>query len=542
MSLLHPHRTPQVKFQPGVGRAFQRGAHQIVDAVRPTLGPRPRLVALQRTDRADVPELLDDAGQIARRIIQLPNREEDIGAMFVRQMLWRLREAVGDGAATAAVLFMSVYDEAIKYIVAGGNAMRMRAGLEKALRVALDALEQQVQPLTGREELMNFARSTCPDESITDVLGEIFGIIGKEGLLEVRLGHSKITECDYVEGHLWGSGLLTRNLILEPLRQRSHLENAAILVTDLEIATASQLTPALRLALQRGEKNLLLLARKISEEATALLIKVNRDSGQLRVAAVKNPGTGLVEQSAALEDLCALTGGRPFIQATGQALESIRAEDLGHARRAWADMERVVIVNGKGHPGALRQHIVSLRRGIEKTETPEQGHKLRERIGRLLGGAAILSVGGATETEMKTRRGVAERSALVLRSALQEGIVNGGGIALLDCRPALGMVSAHAGDEEERMACRVLAKALEAPTRAILTNSGLDPSSLLAYLGAGSGVDARTGRIVNMRSAGILDSAASVRGALASAVRSAALALTVDVVVHKRSPQASVDP
>lgn len=542
MSLLHPNRTPQVRFQPDVRRAFQRGAHQIVDAVRPTLGPSPRFVALQRTDRADAPELLDDAGQIARRIIQLPNREQDVGAMFVRQMLWRMREAVGDGAATAAVLFMSVYDEAIKYVVAGGNAMRLRAGLEKALRVALDALERQVQPLTSGEELATFARTTCPDESITDVLGEIFAIIGKEGMLEVRLGRSKITECDYVEGHLWESGLLTRNLILDPLRQRSHLENAAILVTDLEIETASQLTPALRLALQAGEKNLLLLARKISEEATALLVKVNRDAKHLRVTAVKTPGTGLVEQSAALADLCALAGGRPFIQATGQTLESIRFEDLGHARRAWADMERFVVVNGRGDPWALRQHIASLRRGIGKAETPEQGHRLRERIGRLLGGAAILSVGGATETEIETRRGVAERSVLILRSALQEGTVNGGGVALLDCRPALRDFSAHTGDEEERMAGRLLAKALEAPTRTILMNSGLDPSSLLAYLGAGRGVDARTGGVVNMRLAGIMDSAASVRGALTSAVHSAALALTVDVVVHKRNPQASVDP
>jgi chaperonin GroEL len=437
---------------------------------------------------------------------------------------------------------MAVYDEAIKYIVAGGNAMRLRAGLEKALVVALDALKEQVQPLTGSQDLTHFAHSICPDDTITDLLGEIFGIIGSEGLLEVRLGRSKTTECDYVEGHLWEGGLLTRNLILEPLRQRSDQQEAAILVSDLEIETASQLSPALRLALQGGEKNLLLLARKLSEEAVALLIKVNRDSAQLRVTAVKTPGTGLLDQAAALEDLCALTGGRPFMQAAGQTLERIRLEDFGHARRLWADMERFVIVNGKGDPGALRQHIAGLRRGIARAETPEQGHQLRERIGRLLGGAAILSVGGATETEMKTRRAVAERSALILRSALQEGTVQGGGIALLDCRAALHGFSTQAGDEEERMAGRVLAKALEAPARAILRNSGLDPSSLIPYLGAGSGIDVRTGRIVNMRSAGIMDSAASIGAALASAVRSAALALTVDVVIHKRNPQASVNP
>jgi chaperonin GroEL len=330
--------------------------------------------------------------------------------------------------------------------------------------------------------------------------------------------------------------------MLEPIQQRSRLENTAIFITDFEIETASQLTPALRAALQSGEQNLILIARKLSKEATALLVKINRDSTQMRVTAVKTPGTGMVDQSAALDDLCALTGGRAFIQAAGQTFENITPEHFGHARRAWADMERFVIVNGKGEPRALRNHIHTLRRGIEKSDTPEQRNKLRERIGRLLGGAAILSAGGATETEMKTRREIAERATLTLRSALRDGIVSGGGIALFDCRPALDIFSKQLLDEDERMACRALIKALDAPARLILTNSGFDPSGFLTQLGHGRGVDARNGQPVDMRSVGILDSAASVRGALISAVRSAALALTVDVVIHKRNPQALVNP
>jgi chaperonin GroEL len=542
MSAINPTQTPEVKFQPDVWRSFQRGVHKIVDAVSPTLGPRPRYVAIQPTHRNDPPELLDDAGQIARRIIQIADRDEDVGAMFVRQMLWHLREEVGDGAATAAVLFKALYDECMKYIVAGGNAMRVRVGLEKSLEVALCALNEQVQPLTGKAQIANFARSICADESITDVLGEIFDIIGAEGQLNVQLGRGKLTEREYVEGHLWAGGLLVRNLMLEPIQQRSRLENTAILITDLEIESASQLTPALRAALQSGEPNLILVVRKLSEEATALLVKINRDSNQMRVTAVKTPGTGMADQSAALADLCALTGGRAFIQAAGQTLENITPEHFGHARRAWADMERFVIVNGRGEPRALRGHLATLHRGIEKSDTPEQRNKLRERIGRLFGGAAILSAGGATETEMKTRRELAERAALVLRSALREGIVNGGGNALLDCRAALDAFSKSILDEDERAGCRALIKVLDAPARRILTNSGFDPSSFLTQLGHGRGVDARNGEIVDMQSAGILDSAASVRGALISAVRSAALALTVDVVIHKRNPQASVNP
>lgn len=542
MSVIHPTQRPEVRFQPQVWRSFQRGAHQIVDAVIPTLGPRPRFVALQRTHRSDAPELLDDAGQIARRIIQLPDRDEDVGAMFVRQMLWQLREEVGDGAATAAVLFKAVYDEAIKYIMAGGNAMRLRAGLEQALAVALQALDDQAQPLKGREQITRFACSIYPDEPVADMLGEIFDILGADGQLDVHSGRSKTTEREYVEGHLWEGGLLQRSLMLEPIRQRSWLENPAILITDLEIETASQLTPILRAALQSGEKSLIVMARKLAEEAVALLVKINRDSNQMRVMAVKTPGTSLAEQSAALEDLCALTGGRAVIQAAGQMLETIRAEFFGHARRAWADMERFVLVNGRGDPRALREHIHHLRRGLQRAVPPDQRNKLRERIGRLLGGAAILSAGGATETEMKTRREHIERATRTIRSALHNGILNGGGIALLDCRPALHAFAQQLEDEEEKMACRVVMRALDAPARVILTNSGFDPPGFLTQLGHGRGVDARTGQIVDMRSAGILDSAASVRGALVSAVRSAALALTVDVVIHKRNPQASVNP
>jgi len=541
MSVLNPTQKPEVRFQPEVWRSFQRGAHKIVDAVIPTLGPRPRYVAIQPTHRNNLPELLDDAGQIARRLIQLPDRDEDIGAMYVRQMLWRLREEVGDGVATAAVLFKAIYDDAIRYIVAGGNAMRVRVGLEKALEVALRALDEQVQPLS-RETIKNFARSLTPDESVAGLLGEIFDLLGAEGHLMIQAGRGQLTEREYVEGHLWSGGLLTRNLMLDAIRQRSRLENAAILITDLEIESASQLTPALRVALHNGEQSLVLVARKLSEEATALLVKINRDSSQMRVTAVKTPGTGTADQSAALDDLSLLTGGQVILQATGQMLENVSAEAFGHVRRAWADMERLVVVNGQGDPCALRHHIGSVRRALAHADTPEQRNKLRERLGRLQGGAAILSVGGATETEMKTRRESAERSALILRSALREGILNGGGIGLLDCRASLETCSKSILDEDEQAGFRALAKAVTVPARLILMNSGFDPSSFLTQLGHGRGVDARTGQSVDMQSAGILDSAASVRGALISAVRSAALALTVDVVIHKRNPQTSVNP
>ncbi len=542
MSVINPTQKPEVKFQPEVWRSFQRGVHKIVDAVTPTLGPRPRYVAIQPTHRADPPELLDDAGQIARRIIQIADRDEDIGAMFTRQMLWRLREDVGDGAATAAALFKAVYDETIKYIVAGGNAMRVRVGLEQALDVALTALDEQIQRLDDKADIQQFAYSLCPDEAVADLLGEIFNLIGADGHLITQFGRGFASEREYVEGHLWNGGLLTRNLILEPLRQRARLESAAILITDLEIESASQLTPALRAALECGEKNLVIVARKLSEEAAALLMKINRDSNQMRVTAVKTPGTGMIDQSAALEDLSALAGGRVILQVEGQMLEKVNAESFGHARRVWADMERFVVVNGKGEPRALRSHIQTIRHAVQHADTPEQRNKLRERIGRLQGGAAILSIGGATETEMKTRRDSAERAALVLRSALREGIVNGGGISLLDCRPALESASKTILDEDERAGFRALIKTLDAPARLILTNSGFDPSGFLTQLGHGRGIDARTGQLVELSTAGILDSAASARGALISAVRSAALASTVDVVVHKRNPQASVNP
>lgn len=542
--------TPGVVFQPRSRQRFQQGIAAIVDAIRPTLGPLPRLVAVSRTHTGDSPELLDDGGLIARRIVALTDRDADMGAMFVRHVLWRLREEVGDGTATAAVLLKTIYDEGAKHIVAGGNAMRLREALESLLPLLLDELSRQSIPLSPRERageapssgvraesLTNFARSACPDLETADLLGEIFDVIGLDGHLEVENARGQRSKREYIEGAFWESGLASRSMVNDPRRLVARLENAAILITDLEINSAQALVPALRAVMEGGHTALAIIARKFSDDASALLVNAS-NSGKLTAIGIKTPGTGTADQFANLQDLVTLAGGRAILTATGDSIESLRSDDFGRARRLWADPEYFGIVGGKGDPLALRRHLSNLKSALNASDSSDSRRKLRARLGRLNGGAARLLVGGQTESEQKHRRGQAERASLVMRAALRDGILPGGGAAFLACRAALAPSGDSAQSAEQSAACRILQKALAHPAIAIATNAGYK----LHDLPPGLGFNALTGQPADMLAAGILDAAGVQKAALVTAVKGAALALTVDVLIHHVSPQFSAEP
>ena len=537
-------QTQRVIFQPATYQGFQRGIDQMVAAVRPTLGPLPRVVALERTSGASrMPEILDSGGVIARRIIQIPDRDEDMGAMFVRHLLWRLHEKAGDGTATAAVLFQSIYDRGMRYIVAGGNAMLLRRHLEAGLRVILDELAGMATPLEGKEKLAQIAESICYDPPLARMLGEIFDIIGEYGQLEIRSGRSRELEREYVEGMYWKGGVLSRQMIADPTKQRTEMENAAILISDLEIENPRELIPVVETTMQAGVRSLLVIANTVSDNAMGLLLSASKDPARFRAVAVRTPKLNATDRAGALQDLAALTGGRPLVKAAGFTLSGVRFEDLGRARRAWADRTYFGIVGGRGDPRALRRHIADLRAVLERVDAPDDRKKLRERIGKLMGGSATLWVGGTTQLEIDARKERAERTADALRGAIAEGVLPGGGVSLLACRPALQRKLDQSTGADERAAYHILIKALEAPIRTLLTNAGHDASELMAEIkaaGPGMGFDVRAGQVVHMAQAGIFDSANVQREAVRSAVAGAALALTVDVLVHhKKPPQAT---
>lgn len=532
--------TPGVVFQPATYRGFGRGISQLVNAVRPTLGPRPGVVAIDNVDYHDTgPQLFDDGGTIARHIIQLQDPDADMGAMLVRDLLWRLQSQVGDGTATAAVMLQAVFNEGVRYLTAGGNAMRLKSHLEQGMILVLDELAGMSVKLAGQEKLAQIAESLCYDPPLAKYMGEIFDIIGEWGRLEIRKGRGRDHEREYVEGMYWNRGLLSREMYTDHTKSRVEFKDAAILISDLEIDEPRQLYPALELALRSEIPAMLIVAEKLSASAINFLL-TNRDPERFQVIAVKVPGTGKEQQAGALQDLSILTGGRPFIKIAGDHLEGISVEDLGRARRVWANYHNFGIIGGKGDPRALRQHLAELRRAHEHIEAVQDRDALRERVGKLMGGAATLRVGGVTEMEIEAKVELAKRTAKTMRLAMMDGVVPGGGAALLDCRPALQERLEESIDPDERAAYRILLRAMEAPFRAIVSNAGYNDSDVMAEVrlaGAGHGFDATQGQLVEMIEAGIYDASAVLRAVVFAALSTAAMALTVDVLVHHAEPE-----
>lgn len=526
-------RRSGVLFQPAVGRALQAGAATLVAAVVPTLGPLPRYTAIQRGTTGS-PEILDQAGVIARRVLALPDPNENVGAMLVRHLMWQITERVGDGGATAGLLFLSVYEGGRTYVAAGGNPMLLRRHLEAAARVVLAELGQMVRPVEGRAELTKLAQSVCFDAPLAGVLGEIFDIIGEYGGLDIRIGRGRDLEREYVEGMYWDGGLLSRELTTDVARLRGELENAAVLISNLEITDGRELAEFLARCAADGVTTLFVVARSISNEALRVLV-VNNNAGSVKTIAARCPLSGTTVHDD-LEDMAVLTGGRALHADAGDTLRSARLADLGRARRAWVDKDYLGVSGGGGDPRTVRAHLATLRSAYAASQRDgEARQNLRRRIGKLLGGAATLWIGAATEAEMAPRKALAERTAESLRAALLEGVLPGGGAAFLACRRALRECGAAAESTDERAAYRILARALDAPTRALLRNAGADIAAAMSAIDAappGFGFDIESGQVVDMAAAGVLDVAAVTRMALTSAVSGAAMALTTDVLVH----------
>jgi chaperonin GroEL len=535
-SKTHLQKTRRVVFQPTTYRGFQQGINKVANAIRPTLGPRPRVVAIDRILEKKMPELLDNGGIIARRIVQLPGRDEDVGAMYLRDVLWRLHDQVGDGTATAAVLFQAVYNEGVRYITAGGSARQIQEYLERGMAAIISHLSRMTVELRGQEKLAQIAESICYDPAMAKLMGEIFDIIGEYGRLEIREGRTRELEREYVEGMFWERGLVSREMVSDHTKPKTEFENAAILISDLEIEEPQQLFPVLELALNSNIKALLIVANKISDNVIGFLL-ANKKPDRFQVIAVNTPGYGPTDQTAALEDLAILTGGRPFIKVAGDTFNQIKVEDFGRARRVWADRRNFGIIGGKGNPRALRAHIAELRTAHQQTDDVNLQEKLLKRIGKLLGGSATLWVGGATELEIKERVELAKRTAAAMRAAMIEGVVSGGGVALLACRPVLQQMLDQSRNPDERAAYRILLEAVAAPFRTIVSNAGYEASVALARLaqaGPDHGLDVTSGEIVDVQQMGIWDAAIIQKSAVYTAISSAALALTVDIMIHRK--------
>ncbi|HEX9118332.1 MAG TPA: TCP-1/cpn60 chaperonin family protein, partial [Anaerolineae bacterium] len=434
-----------------------------------------------------------------------------------------------------------------RYVAAGGNPMLLRTALERGLRAVHDALGRYAEPLDGRPALAKLAETICSDPPLAAMLGEVMDLLGRYGYLELRPGQGRELHREYVEGAYWESGWIAPQVASDPPGTEIRLYDAAILVGDLQIDDVPSLADLLEQARRHGCRSLVIVAHSLSETALALL-RLNRERGGITCLPVKVP-SGAPGQAWAMEDLATLTGARILISEAGMSLEGVRWEDLGHARRAWATADHFGVAGGSGDPAALGRHIERLRQALPKFEDEHLHGLAQARIGRLLGGAALIWVGAETESALTLRKDLAERTIAALRGALTEGVVPGGGCALLAARQDLqrdwpGIPFGNAA-EAGPAALRILQAALAAPVRAILANAGYEPNAIVPEIEAAGlpyGFDVLSGQIVDLRQAGIVDVVTVLRAALHTAVSTAALALTTGALVHVARPQQSLEP
>jgi chaperonin GroEL len=535
---------PETVFQPRTARGFQGGINKIVDAIRPSLGPFPGAVVISRASTTRSPELLDSGAIIARRIISLPNRDEDAGAMYIRGVLWNLYERVGDGVATAAILFQTVFNQGLKYIAAGGSPMTLRHLLEQGTDMIVRALDDLTQPITSTEALIGVAQTVCHDQALAEMLGNLLSLIGDEGLLDIRAGRGRDIEQQLIAGSNWPGALVSKAMVYDINKSRTVFENAAILITDLEIETPHELVPVIQAAVDAQINRLIVMCSKISEGAQAIILQ-SRKSDRLQLIAVKTPGIRSDLQMTSMLDMAILTGAKVLVKAAGDTLASVAPGHFGRARRIWANEEYTGLVHPQGEPKAIRRHINTLRAAYKNAIKDEERQRLQERIGKLLNGAAVINVGGLTETEMETRKELAKRTVRTLRGAMREGILPGGGTALLACRPALNELLVDRDSLDARAAHRILTTALEAPFRTLMSNCGYSEGKMLGEVeraGRGTGFDILSEKICDMIPNGVVDVAAVQKQAAISAIRGAALALTIDILVHRKNPPVVTEP
>lgn len=533
----------RVLSQPDTREALKAGIDTLAGAVIPTLGPLTGAVALDDKTRGGSPELLDDGGRIARRILQLEDRDADVGAMLLREILWRQRERFGDGAATAAALFQTVYAEGHRFICAGGNAMLLRAALERGLRVMLNGLRRQIADVSTPEEIERLALSICGDGDMAAALADIFELLGPHGAIEAREGGRELSH-EFFLGSYWESQVPSKLVFEGVIGDRIELKNTAWVISDFELDDLGALVKLVTQVYEAGYDSLAVLAKTFSEQ---IIAAQGANSRMEDFKLVYLQPTGLVdEQEAALQDLALISGGAVARAVSGQSLGATELEMLGKSELAWVDRNRFGIIAGGGGETTVQNEIAALERRYEISAEERQQEILRTRIGRLRGGSALVYAGGSSESEMRFQQEQLKRAIAALRSGMLSGTLPGGGSALLRCVKRLRERFSDSADLHERAAWQILIKAAEAPCRALLANAGHEaPGVVLDAIHSeanGVGYDLRAERIVDMHQAGLVDSAAAQMAAVRNGIGGAALALTVERIVHRVNPPLAVEP
>ena len=517
----------QLIFNEEARGAIRRGVDSLAEAVKVTLGPKGRNVVIDKSFGA--PTITKDGVTVAKEI-ELEDAYENMGAQMVKEVASKTSDVAGDGTTTATILAQSIYREGLKNVAAGHNPMAIKRGIEKAVNVVVDSLQELSQETSGKEEIAQVASiSANNDPAIGDLIAAAMEKVGKDGVITVEEAKSLDTNLDVVEGMQFDRGYLSPYFVTDSDRMEVVLEDAYILIHEKKISALKELVPLLESVAQQG-KPLLIIAEDVEGEALATLV-VNRIRGTIRGAAVKAPGYG-DRRKEMLEDLAVLTNGRMISEDLGINLESINLNDLGQAKRIVIDKDNTTVIEGGGSSEAIQGRIQQIRRQIEDTTSDYDGEKLQERLAKLAGGVAVINVGAATEVEMKEKKARVEDAMHATRAAVEEGIVPGGGVALL--RTISALEAFDSDDPSEQVGADIVRRAVEEPLRQIAKNAGQEDSVIVARVkeeGGNIGYDALRDEFGDMFEAGVIDPTKVVRVALQNASSISSLMITTEALV-----------
>jgi chaperonin GroEL len=509
-------------------QAILRGVNQLADAVKVTLGPKGRNVVLDK--KFGSPTITKDGVTVAKEI-DLKDPLENMGAQMVREVASKTSDTAGDGTTTATVLAQAIYREGAKNVVAGANPMELKRGIEKAVEVVVDEIKKMKRDVKGHMIAQVGTISANSDETIGKIIAEAMDKVGKDGVITVEEAKTLETTLDVVEGMQFDRGYLSPYFVTDPERMEVVLENPVILIHEKKISSMKDLLPLLEQVARAG-RPLLIIAEDVDGEALATLV-VNKLRGTLQAAAVKAPGFG-DRRKAMLEDIAVLTGGHAITEDLGIKLENIKMDDLGKAKKVTIDKDNTTIVEGAGNARDIEGRVKQIRVQIEETTSDYDREKLQERLAKLVGGVAVIKVGAATETEMKEKKARVEDAMHATKAAVEEGIVPGGGVALLRAGKALDSLKLE-GDQA--VGAQIIRRAIEEPMRWIAANAGNEGSIVVARVkeakAADEGYNAATDTYEDLVKAGVIDPAKVVRSALQNASSIASLLLTTEALVSE---------
>jgi chaperonin GroEL len=513
--------------------AILRGINQLAEAVKITLGPKGRNVVIDK--KFGSPTITKDGVTVAKEI-ELKDALENMGAQMVREVASKTSDVAGDGTTTATVLAQAIFREGVKTVAAGGNPMAIKRGIDKAVERAIAEIQRMAKPVKGDAIAQVGTISANGDQTIGNIIAEAMNKVGKDGVITVEESKTMETALEVVEGMQFDRGYLSPYFVTDPERMEAVLDNPLILIHEKKISSMKDLLPILEQVAKMG-KPMLIIAEDVEGEALATLV-VNKLRGTLNIAAVKAPGFG-DRRKAMLEDIAILTGGKVISEDLGIKLESIKIEDLGRAKKVTIDKDNTTIVEGNGKTSDIEGRVKTLRAQIEETSSDYDREKLQERLAKLVGGVAVIKVGAATETEMKEKKARVEDAMHATRAAVEEGIVPGGGVALVRAAKVLEKLdlTADGGDPDEQIGVNIVRRSLEEPLRQIVQNAGKEGAVVVEKVRAAKdatyGFNAATEQYEDLVKAGVIDPAKVTRTALQNAASIAGLMLTTEAMVSE---------